>query len=159
MERLGTYKAPHTRGSALTCISVNLKPWSRHHFGRLCWLSCLKQLLLLHVPLLLQPLRHWLGSQRRWQKDPNPSNPQSPGGLIMRAVTVSKKHGRTFSHHLERELKSTQYGRTTAAPGWLSGSLDKGSTRRLGTSGSFKLNNKPRGRCQEGSKGQEPPDP
>lgn len=39
----------------------------------------------------------------------------------MRAMTVSKKHRRTFSHHSERELKSTQYRRTTAAPGWGSG--------------------------------------
>lgn len=132
------------------CIGVKPKPWSK-----LCWFSCLKQLLL-HVPLVLQPLS--LRSWRRWQEDPNPASPQSPGGgLIMSAMTASKKHKRTFSHHSERELKYTAQKNNTCTRLGLR-SLEKGSTRGLGASSSFELN-KPRGMYQEAIKSPEPPDP
>lgn len=148
MERLCRCKAPNTRGD--TCISVKPKPCSRCRVGRLCWLPCLKQLM--HVPLLPQALAkkpEIMAGGSKSCKLPFPREADNEGNDY---VQETQKN----FHHSERELKSMQYNSCTRLG---PGSLDKGSTRVLGTSSSFKLNNKPRGRCQEGNKSQEPPDP
>lgn len=57
-------------------------------------------------------------------EDPNPASSQPPGGLIMRAMTVSKKN-------FLSPLESTQYRRTTAAPGWGSGAWTRAAQEGL----------------------------